>query len=211
MKCTCGSAARAAVAFVVVALLLASGAVAQEGPGEGPPRSIREAYERAEQFGQPPAEEAAREAEGARSLWRDPVHYVGIAGGAFALGALGVGLYIFLVVAFRRGPDRVLVRRAWRLRHVILGLSAVALAVAHAGLRAAQTGEIPFSWSPPQAVTLAFVLLALSGVLRMWPPRSLARYARVWIWSHRVLLVAALLLLVRHVAFQYARFGAPPR
>ena len=43
------------------------------------------------------------------------------------------------------------------------------------------------------APSLAFVLLALSGVLRMWPPRSLARYARVWIWSHRLLLVAALL------------------
>ncbi len=210
MRRVFGSAPRSAGVLAGLALLLASAAVAQEVPGERPPRSIREAYERAEQFGQPPAEEAAREAEEARSLWLDPVHYLGVAAGALALGALGVGLYIFLVVAFRRGPDRVLVRRAWRLRHVILGLSAVALAVAHSGLRAVQTGEVPFSWSPPQAVTLAFVLLALSGVLRMWPPRSLARYTRVWVWSHRVLLIAALLLLVRHVAFQYARFAAPP-
>jgi len=189
-------------------LLLVSAVVAQEGPGERPPRSIREAYERAEEFGQPPAAEGeVREAEESGSFWLDPVHYLGLAGAALALAALGVGLYIFLVVAFRRGPDRVLVRRAWRLRHAILGLSAVALAVAHAGLRAVQTGEVPFSWNPSQALTLAFVLLALSGVLRMWPPRSLARYARVWIWSHRVLLVAALLLLVGHVVFQYVRFA----
>ncbi len=182
---------------------------AQAGAGDSEerlPRSIREAYERAEGFTEERGPEGEESEAAEAALWRDGVHYLGIGGGLALLAALGVGLWIFLVIAFRQGPQRVLLRRVWRRWHYALGLAAGALALAHVIGRSVQLGEFEAELGAAQLATAAIILLVISGVIRAWPPRSLARHPRWWMWSHRVLVVAAFLALFWHGVGTYAEF-----
>jgi hypothetical protein len=145
------------------------------------------------------SESLAQAAERVRvDPWRDWIHWVGIVGGLAAVVTLLVGLYLYFVVARRRGADRVLVRRRARRWHIAAGLLAATLALAHALLRFHQFGNWEIKLRPPVLALFAFLLLALSGVIRAWPPRRLARHHRVWTWTHRVLLVVALTMLALH-------------
>lgn len=201
-------AARPRWLLALLLLCLPSAGLWAQGPpppgDEPPPGSIREAYERAERFGEEPTPGQTPAPTEAHSPWYDGVHYVGIGGALGLLAAAGVGLWIFLVVAFRKDSKRILVRRLWRRRHYALGLSAGALALAHVVGRTIQEGEL--SLGPASRTSLAFLLLVLSGVIRAWPPRPVARYPWLWIWLHRVLLVLAVVLLYRHVMWQYLKF-----
>lgn len=194
---------------VALVLLGASCLWAQAGAGnaeEKLPRSIREAYERAEGFTEEPGGKNDESEAAEAGLWRDGIHYLGLAGGLVLLAALAVGLYIFLVIAFHQGADRVLLRRAWRRRHYALGLAAGALALAHVIGRSVQLGEFEAELGAAQLATAAILLLVVSGIIRAWPPRPLARHPRWWMWSHRVLTVVALLALFWHGIATYAEF-----
>lgn len=194
---------------IALGLLAASCLWAQGGTGDSGeklPRSIREAYERAEGFTEEPAKEASESEAEEAGLWTDGIHYLGIGGGLVLLAALAVGLYIYLVIAFRQGPDRVRLRRLWRRRHYALGLAAGALALAHVIGRSLQLGEFEAEFGAAQLATLAIILLVVSGIIRAWPPRPLAAHPQWWKWSHRLLVVAALLTLFWHGIATYAEF-----
>ena len=186
---------------------LAQGSPAQE---EQLPQSIREAYQRAEEFGATPTPAAPAPPPASKppgpNLWRDPIHYLGLGAGALAVLALLVGLYLLFVVSRYRGPDRI--RRRWRVRyvHMFLGATAVGLGVGHSLLRFYQLGGV--RWVPPPMLALiAFAVVALTGVLRAYPPRAWARYPWVFIWGHRAALALALYMLTRHVIGAYHFFG----
>ena len=202
-----------AVAVVACLGLATPAALAQGSPAqeEQLPQSIREAYQRALEFGEAPAPATSAPAPASGkpgpSLWFDPIHYVGIAGGVLTALALLAGLYLYFFAGRYRGPDRV--QRRWRLRylHIFLGASAVGLALAHSLLRFVQSGEVELSLKSPTVVLYAFLLLALSGVLRVVPPRKWARYAKVFMWTHRALVAIVLVVLLRHVLLAYQFFG----
>jgi hypothetical protein len=170
------------------------------------PRSIREAYERAEKFGEEPSAQSKKTEAQPPSPWRDTVHYVGLGGGLLLLAALATGLWIYLVIAFRKGPHRVLLRRAWRRWHYGLGLAAGALALTHAIGRYVQAGDFEVEFGAPALTSAAIILLVISGIIRAWPPRALARHPRWWAWSHRVLTMLAVLALCWHGTTMYAKF-----
>ena len=176
-------------------------------PDEKLPSSIREAYERAEEFGEEPdTEKDEPEQRGERSPWFDGVHYVGVGGGLFLLAGLATGLWIYLVVAFRTGPRRVLIRRLWRRWHYALGFVAGGLALAHAVGRFIQEGEVELGLGPPVLTAAALILLLVSGVIRAWPPLPLARHPQWWAWSHRALAALTVLALFWHGISMYAQF-----
>ena len=178
--------------------------------GEKLPGSIRQAYEEAEKFGEPPAPPQQAPAPPTLAPWFDKVHYVGLSGALLLLAGLGTGLWIYLVVAFRRGQDRVFVRRQWRKWHYALGFGAGALALSHALGRFVQLGGfVPGFWVPILTGG-ALVLLVVSGLLRAWPPRPLARHFNWWTWSHRALTTLAVIMLLWHGITMYARFVLHP-
>ncbi len=176
-------------------------------PDEKLPSSIREAYERAERFGEEPSKEPEEHEQHEHSLWYDGVHYVGVAGGLLLLAGLATGLWIYLVIAFRTGPHRVLIHRVWRRWHYALGFVAGGLALAHVLGRYVQVGGVGVEFGPPTLTSAAFILLVVSGLLRAWPPRALARHPHWWAWSHRVFAAAALLALFWHGLSEYLHFA----
>ena len=90
------------VVWLVVALLLVAALALQAQPADQPeklPGSIREAYGRAEEFGEEPEQKPAESGEPEPNPWFDGVHYVGAVGGLFLLAGIGTGLWIYLVIA----------------------------------------------------------------------------------------------------------------
>ena len=167
-------------------------------PGQMP-KNIREAYERAEKFGEealppgPPG--SAAERKGTRRL--DAVHMPGLAAGGLLLANLALGGAIFLGARRKRlALPRRKVMRKW---HYVVGLTAVALALVHATGRFIQAGALSLDSPPAFLLTCAAVLLVGSGLLRVRPPRALARHPRIWAWAHRVLVLLTVVLLVLHL------------
>lgn len=163
------------------------------------PQSIREAYERAEKFGEeaiPPMPPAS--ATGDRNSRRlDLVHVVGLVGGSLLVANLAIGTAIFL--GARRRRLTVPARKIWRKWHYAVGLTALALALAHAIGRFMQAGELNLDNPPAFLLACATVLIVGSGLLRVRPPRKLARYPQLWVWAHRALALLTLVLLVMHL------------
>ena len=114
--------------------------------------------------------------------------------------ALASGLYIHGVVARRRQRGAGQSRKRWRQVHYTLGLTAAALAVTHALLRLRQEGGSvwPGEAEPSYLAWYAFVLLAISGLVRARPPKKLRKWPRLWMWAHRALFCAALGLVIWH-------------
>ena len=195
-----------AFTFALLIALSAAGWAQPPGtpPEEAPPKSIRDAYNRADKFGEEPAPPAAPAAE--RSPWCDGVHYLGLAGALVLLAALGTGLWLYLVLAFRRNQDRALVRRRWRAGHSALGLAAGALALSHVVGRFRQAGAVGLAWNLPVLTGAAIILLVISGLLRLRPPRALAPYPQYWTRAHQALTALTVLLLLWHGLTMYAQF-----
>jgi hypothetical protein len=210
----------AVTAALVVLLVLAheltavsrpSAAPAAGGAGseEAPPKSIREAYQRAENFGEEPSAPAAPPAPAppSPSPWFDGAHYLGLSAGLLLLAGLGTGLWLYLVVAFRPGKDREPVRRRWRQWHYALGGAAGALALSHAVGRLVQVGSLMPGFWVPAATGFALILLVVSGLLRAGSPPAPAQSAQWWSWSHRALTALAVILLLWHAITMYAQFA----
>ena len=174
------------------------------------PRSIQQAYGAADKFGEAATPAAAATAEAAsapapsggaeHSVWLDRVHALGIAGGALLLANLVLGGTLYLGAVRKRLP--VSVRKRRRKWHYTVGLIALALGVLHGVLRYFQAGGFDLGNAPAFALACTAILLAGSGMLRAWPPRKLARYPKLWRWTHRGLILAAALLLAAHVTQQ---------
>jgi hypothetical protein len=188
--------------------LLGPAVVAQEGRVPG---SIKQAYGEADKFGteatpeaaatgEPAAAEAPEGGEEEGSLWLDKIHAIGIGGGALLLANLVLGLTLYVGARRKRLPMPARKRR--RKWHYTVGLVALALGVLHGILRYVQAEGFDLGNLPAFAVGCAAVLVAASGMLRAWPPRKLARYPKLWIWTHRGLVGAAVLLLALHVTQQ---------
>ena len=194
-------------AFTLVLLLTLSAAGWAQppgsSPGEAPPKSLRDAYNRAEHFGDEPAAPATPAAE--RSRWFDRVHYLGLAGALALLAALGTGLWHYLILAFR-AQDRVQVRRRWHTGHAVLGLAAGALALSHVAGRCVQAGEFRLGWGVPLLTAGAIILLVITGLLRVRPPRAPAPYPQFWARAHQALTALAVLFLLWHGLTMYAQF-----
>ena len=132
------------------------------------------------------------------SRWHDNVHYLGIASPCLALGALTLGLTIFLGLR-RRGvgyddqPRRT--RRGW---HLALGVTAVALAAAHATGRFLQAGDVTLDQPAPDLTILFFLLIGLAGIFRALLPGRHAAALTAFAWLHRVGIVGALLFVTIH-------------
>jgi hypothetical protein len=144
--------------------------------------------------------------KGKPAVWLDVAHWVGITGGVLALGAVAMGLLLFLF--WRRTGSRERAQRKLLLRkiHFTLGLLAVVGAVTHVVMRYVQLGVLSFSPRGPFPLMVLFVLLGLSGIGRAWSPPLLRRHQVFWAWTHRLLVVLTLLALGRHIYFQIHLF-----
>lgn len=58
----------------------------------------------------------------------------------------------------------------------------------------------------PALLALATLLVGVSGLLRWRLPGRYARVVAFFVWLHRLAVVAAVVLLVRHVNYQVGRF-----
>lgn len=139
-------------------------------------------------------------------LWLDMVHLLGIAAGALGVVALILGLTILLVLRPRGMGYDTAVRRGGRRWHIAFGLTAVLLGLAHVVARVVQTGGMSFSVRGPALLALATLLVGVSGLLRWLLPWRYARVVSVFAWLHRLAVVAAVILLARHVNYQVGRF-----
>lgn len=138
--------------------------------------------------------------------WHDTVHWLGIAGtGLAVLVALG-GAVIYCGFALRRKPFKHPVRRAIRTAHICGGLVAVTLGLAHYVGRCVQAGEaIVFAPMPPVYAGWLFLIAAVSGILRMWPPKPLRKQYRWFVALHRVAIIGALYFATRHALYQIGK------
>jgi hypothetical protein len=186
----------------------APGAAAQPNPPENHlPQSIKQSYSQAEQAGEEPSAPAAAPETPEHSPWLDGVHYLGLGGGGLMVVNLILGATLYFgTISAKRLP--IPVRKGRRKWHFTVGLIALSLAALHGGLRYVQAGGFDLGNPPAFALACAAVLLACSGMIRAWPPRRLARYAHRWMWLHRALVLAAVLLLAAHVTGQVMIFLA---
>ena len=114
-----------------------------------------------------------------------------------ATANLALGGAIFLGARRKRlALPRRKVMRKW---HYVVGLTALALALVHATGRFIQAGALSLDSPPAFLLTCTAVLLVGSGLLRVRPPRALARHPRIWAWAHRVLVLLTVVLLVLHL------------
>ncbi len=203
--------------WAVLILLLAAGAAAwaqpapPTPPGSSPPASpAPPTYEPAPagEPGAPAPESEEEEGEEGFNPWLDWVHAIGITGGGLMVTNFLIGLSIFF--GARAGTARFPVRKRKGRRkwHYVFGLTALALAASHALLRFVQIGTVDLGNPPAFLLACIAVLLALSGMVRAWPPRRLARYPQVWTWVHRTLTTLAVVFLTWHVAGQIQAFLA---
>jgi hypothetical protein len=170
------------------------------GARDGLPPSIKQSYSEAEAAGTeaPPAPAPQPRKH---SLWVDGVHVVGLGGGGLMALNLLLGATLLIgASAVKRMPRPV--RKSRRKWHYAVGLIALALATLHAVLRYAQGGAFDLRNPPALALGGAAVLLACSGMIRAWPPPSLRRFPQNWMWTHRALILLAVLLLAAHVTGQ---------
>jgi len=140
------------------------------------------------------------------SLWLDGIHLLGVAAGVLGVVALILGLTILLVLRPRGMGYDAGVRQGWRRRHVAFGLAAVVLGLAHVVARIVQTGGMSLGVRGPALLALAVLLLGVSGLLRLLLPWRYARVVAAIAWLHRLAVVAAVILLARHVHYQLGRF-----
>ncbi len=140
------------------------------------------------------------------SLWMDSIHLLGVAAGALGSVALILGLTILLVLRPRGVGYDAAVRQGRRRWHVAFGLAAVVLGLAHVVARVVQTGGMSFSVRGPALLALATLLVGVSGLLRLLLPWRYARVVEAFAWLHRLAVVAAVVLLARHVNYQVNRF-----
>lgn len=182
---------------LTVILLCGLAAWAQDSP-KGPPSSEEPGYGQGRY---------AVDDDIIGSPWRDPVHWFGIAGGMVAgLAFVGGGvLYLFLS---RRGTEWANPRRrSLRGLHMAGGAVAVALALTHHLGRWAQEGAPNFGLEPPHLSGVGFLLLAVSGFLRVAPPRAWRKRWRLFTYGHRAAFALALIMLVLHGLYEFRRFG----
>ena len=134
--------------------------------------------------------------------WLDAVHWIGIAAGIIALlaGLGGLAILLFL----RKGP----IKRRLRLRtiHMVAGGAAVLLALGHSVGRAFQAGGGQFRLDAPHLTTVAFLLIALSGLTRQWTPGFLQGRVQIVWWVHRAAIVMVLAALACHVLHETSAF-----
>lgn len=151
------------------------------------------------------AEEADEDLSG--SPWHDTVHWLGIAGGLVALLALCGGGALYIFVARRNIQWSDSPRPTWRYLHVTAGAAAVVLALVHHFGRWAQEGGPEFGLEPPHLAGVGFLFLAVTGALRLAPPKAWRRRWRVFAYGHRAAFALALAMLILHALHESRRFG----
>lgn len=139
--------------------------------------------------------------------WLDRVHWLGIAGGALALLAFCGGAVIAQMYARRKRPFSDPGRKRLRGMHMVGGIVAVGLSLAHHFGRWAQEGGPNFGIEPPHLAGVGFLLLGVSGVLRVTPPQAWRKRQRLFMALHRGGFVLALAMMVLHAFFEWRRAG----
>jgi hypothetical protein len=158
---------------------------------------------------QPPTPPAGAVGEGGvpgPTPWRDAVHFLGIAAGLLALGAVSAGAVLFLGHNQTGRPYHSPPRRTTRWIHIGTGFSAIVCGAIHYAGRRIQAGEWQFETGPPFLTMYFLALVLLSGILRNWTPRALRNQWWIFAWLHRIGIIGALYYLTGHVLYQYHRF-----
>ena len=132
------------------------------------------------------------------SMWLDWIHWIGIIGEVLALIALYTGLCLF----FRIGGKGFTWQNKMRSNHMRLGIAAVILAVLHTIFRLIPKSELPFELEPPFIAMWAFIFVLISGRLRFSPPEFLQGKNTLLAWSHRSMVLLALITLMLHATHE---------
>jgi hypothetical protein len=140
------------------------------------------------------------------SPWHDLTHYVGIACGVLALGAVAVGGVLFFGFELLGRKYNFPARKKARTAHIALGITAIALGTVHFVVRLIQAGQFQLSMSPPMLAQVCFMLVLVTGILRHWTPKALRKHWQVFPWLHRAVVLGALYYLTRHSLYQYHKF-----
>ena len=151
---------------------------------------------------------AANDPMGGQALtrWHDGIHYLGIACGVLALGAVIVGAILFFGFELLGRKYNFPARKKTRWVHIGLGLTAITCGTIHFVARLIQLGQFHFSTSPPMLAQGFFLLVLVTGILRHWTPKALRKQWWIFPWLHRVGVVGALYGLTRHSLYQYHKF-----
>ena len=154
------------------------------------------------------APSAANDPMGGQALtrWHDGIHYLGLACGVLALGAVIVGGVLFFGFELLGRKYNFPARKKTRTLHIALGMTAIGLGTVHFVVRLVQLGHFQFSTSPPMLAQACFLLVLLTGILRHWTPKALRKHWKVFPWLHRAVVVGALYYLTRHSLYQYHKF-----